>query len=767
MTSGTYQKHCPGCFEDKQCAAVCPNCGYDESAPRGPLFLPHGILLGNKYRVGRVLGKPGGFGVTYLGWDTLLQNRVAIKEFLPKGVVARSTENLSVTVHTEDDRNGFESGRAKFLAEARTLAKFDHPSIVRVRNFFEENGTAYLVMDYYDGMSLSDFMSNVQDPVTPETAIDIILPILDGMAVIHQQNFLHRDIKPQNIYLAIVGRPLLLDFGAARQTDGDHSLSVVVTEGYAPLEQYQRRGAQGPWTDIYALAATLYRMLSGEMPAVALDRIGHDPIDDVSASQLKISEALAAVLKKGMAVRPGERYQSSTEFRDALIAARSAPSDIGVASEQATATTASPNRPPSGVSNDLPDTRIADPETSPLLDQSSAHAGASSPTAESSPTANTAGSNQKTEIPASAQASPEQPASQPMNVPEAAPEATTSQPKSNGFSAWGWGIAALGVLMLIGFLFMGSESETQVATGSKEKKSFVSEKELVAKKLADARAAQQAREKRLREQRKEAEVKAKAAKLFAPAYVEINAGEFDMGDVQGDGLADERPVRHVALPTFGITPTEISIGRFRQFVDDADWAEKMKAGDPCIDARTGKANEALSWESPGYPANEELPVTCISWREAFEYASWLTQSTGQVYRLPTEAEWEYAARAGAATAYWWGPAIKNDGKFDRAVCAECSKKPPSQPSLAVETVKNDLGVSHILGNVREFTCSWYQSLHKDMARNCEGGSPISQRSVRGGSWADKAVDLRVSRRFRTHPLTRRNDTGFRLVRTPN
>lgn len=314
-----FQKHCPGCFENKQSFALCPHCGYDEAAERSPLFLPHGTLLADTYRIGRVLGRPGGFGVTYLAWDVQLQNKVAIKEYLPRYLAGRSGDSLNVVVHTPEQKANFEFGLEQYLTEARMIAKFDHPHIVRVRNFFRAYGTAYLVMDYYDGRSLGDYLSHVEQAVEPKAAARLLGHILEGLAYVHDHGVLHRDVKPHNIYLASNGRSILLDFGAARQAAGDRieSISVVLSEGYAPLEQYQKNTPQGPWTDIYGVAATLFRMLKGRAPAAALDRLGVDALEQ----DLDFSPAINAVLRKGLAVRPNERYASAMDFKKELYAA--------------------------------------------------------------------------------------------------------------------------------------------------------------------------------------------------------------------------------------------------------------------------------------------------------------------------------------------------------------------------------------------------------------------------------------------------------------
>lgn len=317
-----FQKHCPGCFHDKSGAAICAVCGYDESEPRPPLFLPHGLIIGGQYRVGRVLGKPGGFGITYLTWDIHLQQRFAIKEYLPRPFATRDLGQVEVRAHGADDQPAFDEGKDEFLREARLVASLDHPGVVRVRNFFRANGTAYLVMDYYEGLSLGDYLAGVRGRLEPAVALKLSCAVLDALDYVHERGVIHRDIKPHNVYLTRDGRPIVLDFGAARRggTHGHRSASVVVTEGYAPLEQYQRRAPQGPWTDVYSVAALLYRMLAGQPPPMALDRIGEDPLE--VADWAGIPAPLKAPLSAALAVKAADRLASARSFRERLEASR-------------------------------------------------------------------------------------------------------------------------------------------------------------------------------------------------------------------------------------------------------------------------------------------------------------------------------------------------------------------------------------------------------------------------------------------------------------
>lgn len=315
-----WQMLCMGCFRQKGPQAVCQHCGYDETAPRGPLLLPHRTRLHKQYLVGRVLGKPGGFGVTYLAFDTGLETLVAIKEYLPRELVGREAGRTTVSAHSPEEGGLFRFGLEQFIIEARTLAKFDHAHLVKVRHVFAENATAYLVMDYYEGMTLAEYLQQKNRLPAP-TALAILNPILDGLREVHEKGFIHRDIKPQNIYLTRQGRPILLDFGTARlaMAERSRSMSVVLSAGYAPFEQYSRRSGQGPWTDVYACAAVLYFMLTGQTPAEAMDRVEDDTLILPQRLVPDLSERLAKVVVQGLATEAKQRYQTIRAFQEALL----------------------------------------------------------------------------------------------------------------------------------------------------------------------------------------------------------------------------------------------------------------------------------------------------------------------------------------------------------------------------------------------------------------------------------------------------------------
>lgn len=232
--------------------------------------LPIGCKI-HWYEVEKTLGQ-GGFGITYLALDTNLDQQVAIKEYFPAEIVVRD-QSGSIEARSDEDAGQFEWGLKRFLDEARTLAKFDHPNIVRVYSVFEANNTAYLVMRFEEGESLRELIKRKRH-FSEKELLDIALPVLDGLNTIHKTGFIHRDIQPANIYIREDGEPVLLDFGAARHTLGEtRTMTILVSPGYAPIEQYYSEAAQqGPWTDIYGMGATLYRAIAGVKPIDAIER---------------------------------------------------------------------------------------------------------------------------------------------------------------------------------------------------------------------------------------------------------------------------------------------------------------------------------------------------------------------------------------------------------------------------------------------------------------------------------------------------------------
>lgn len=282
--------------------------------------LRRGTRLIGHYTIEGVLGQ-GGFGITYLGIDELHEKKVAIKEFFPQGIVTRNIEYQdTVTVTFVGEKDNYEKGKERFLKEARTMAKFSKDEgIVKALDFFEINNTAYIVMEYLEGITLKQYLRENQR-IAPEDLIELLVPLIESLDEIHSQGMIHRDISPDNIMVLPDGRIKLMDFGAARDYTefGEKSLSIVLKPGYAPPEQYQTHGIQGPWTDIYALCATMYKCITGENPPDAIERVMDDSLKKISEFGIAIPPQEEAAIIKGMSVSAKDRYQDIRDFCEDL-----------------------------------------------------------------------------------------------------------------------------------------------------------------------------------------------------------------------------------------------------------------------------------------------------------------------------------------------------------------------------------------------------------------------------------------------------------------
>ena len=282
--------------------------------------LRKGTRLIGRYTIEGVLGQ-GGFGITYLGIDELHEKKVAIKEFFPQGIVTRNIEYQdTVTVTFVGEKDNYEKGKERFLNEARTMAKFSKDEgIVKALDFFEINNTAYIVMEYLEGVTLKQYLRENQR-IAPEDLIELLVPLIESLDEIHSQGMIHRDISPDNIMVLPDGRIKLMDFGAARDYTefGEKSLSIVLKPGYAPPEQYQTHGIQGPWTDIYALCATMYKCITGENPPDAIERVMDDHLKKISEFGIVIPPQEEAAIIKGMSVSAKDRYQDIKDLCEDL-----------------------------------------------------------------------------------------------------------------------------------------------------------------------------------------------------------------------------------------------------------------------------------------------------------------------------------------------------------------------------------------------------------------------------------------------------------------
>lgn len=318
---------CYRCMEERGSEPVCIKCGFDSRSMgenTGPQLSPGTPLAEGKYLLGRVLGV-GGFGITYLGYDTRLKVKVAIKEYFPRHIAGRALPDPQVRPHDDQATIDFRDGLRYFMREAQTAAKFDsHPNVVAVKDYFEEHGTAYIVMAYIEGRPLGDHIDKHPfGRLSYQKTLDVMLPVFDALEKIHAANLLHRDISPENIYLTRDGTVKLIDFGAARYTftSQTQSMSLTLKEGYAPVEQYSKNGEQGPWTDIYAAAATIYRALTGKVPPAALERLHDDTLKPPSKLGAIIPAQAEKALLKALSLRIRDRYQDIAAFRKDLVAA--------------------------------------------------------------------------------------------------------------------------------------------------------------------------------------------------------------------------------------------------------------------------------------------------------------------------------------------------------------------------------------------------------------------------------------------------------------
>lgn len=320
------QPICYNCFIGTGGLNPCPQCGFDNrTVYNNPQQLPLGTLLNRQYLIGRALGQ-GGFGITYLGFDLSSNQRMAIKEYFPSGLVTRQA--AVVQPITQETQTAFIRGVDAFYKEARILAKLvNYPNIVSVINFFQENGTAYFVMEYIEGQSFKDYLENRGGRISFEEALFLLMPVMQSLDAVHKEGMLHRDIAPDNIYITNAGPTKLLDFGAARyhEDEDTHSVRTIIKPGYAPMEQYASGSAQGPWTDVYAMGATFYRAVTGKVPPDAPTRALHDDLRSPAQMGIILPVNADNAIMRAMALNIVFRFRSIADFGKMLTQVDSNP----------------------------------------------------------------------------------------------------------------------------------------------------------------------------------------------------------------------------------------------------------------------------------------------------------------------------------------------------------------------------------------------------------------------------------------------------------
>jgi len=662
--------------------------------------LPTGYQL-QDYRLISIIGH-GGFGITYLAKDTKLNHEVAIKEYFPNDLAIRENDH-NVHPKSHQDKENFAWGLERFLQEGQTLATFQHPNIVRVLRYFEAHNTAYIVMEYEQGQSLSSAIKN-KGTATEAFLLEIVSPLLEGLQAVHEAGLLHRDIKPDNIYLRDKDHsPVLLDFGAARYAIGSRSRSVttIVTPGYTPFEQYQTKGDQGPWTDIYALGAVLYRIISDKIPVEAPKRVNAiklreeaDPLPPATKIGRKhYSERLLRNIDWALEIAEKDRPQTVSQWAEALLP------------------------PPSPTEQ----AKQAKPVNRPIWPIYLVGAIAITLTL-----GYVIYTSQRLAQLHQQQQSLQQRVKEVHRQLEEANKAKDDDQQQ------------LAELLL-------KQATLQQALSKIQRQVYLASKA----RQADQAALQQALSK---VQRQLEDVDAKIYgtifhdylqdKSLGPEMVWIPAGRFKMGDIQGQGDNDEQPVHWVSVEKFAMGRSEVTFAEYDRFAE-ASGREKPN------DNGWGRGNR---------------PVINVSMADATAYATWLSQQTQKQYQLPTEAQWEYAARAGTETLYWWG----NEIGSNRANCDGCgSQWDNNKTAPAGSFAPNPFGLYDTVGNVWEWACSEYQEKYNGKEQACATipNNNTTLRVERGGSLYNYPKALRAANRYKKSFDYRNASVGFRLCRT--
>jgi formylglycine-generating enzyme required for sulfatase activity len=658
--------------------------------------LPAGHRI-EEFELKSVLGA-GGFGVTYRGFDHQFHREVAIKEFLPSEVAMRRPNGASVTPRSDEENENYQHGLARFLDEARLLAKFDDPYIVRVHRYMEANGTAYLVMEYREGESLAQLLARRKQPLEEEEARRILFEVLQGLQAVHEHDYLHRDIKPSNIYLRRDGPSMLIDFGAARYAIGEHSHSLLgmMTPGYAPYEQYSFTSKQGPFTDIYATGATLYRCLTQRAPVDAAERIAavtenrEDPyIPTIQAAAGRYSDALLAVIDWMLQLRASDRPQTVDEVLDVLGDKPTLPR-----SRRPVAATALEETVKLPLSSTLNVIRVQPGQPGWVGDwfrrefqavalQLSGNPRMRRLLTQFKDIRERSYTNTTRWILATAQS---------LSVRW---QRFDTSPRARAFAA------LVGILFALLLLAYKLTSWQQLPAGTAQA----------------------------------------ASNTLPPASVVIiPAGTGVIGNMAVDD--DDDPLYpqtlRIAQP-FALGRQEVTFDEYDRF---------------STATRRRKAPNVAGWE------RGNRPVINVTWQDASDYAAWLSQQTGKRYRLPSEAEWEYAARGGRRTNYWWGSTI-GDGN---ANCKACGSPWDGKQTAPVGSfVLNPFGLQDTAGNVAEWTCTIASGINTPLSAPCADSADPRRRSVRGGSWNSPAYSLASWARASEKPDTRSPEIGFRLL----
>nr|CRH05409.1 putative Serine/threonine protein kinase [Candidatus Magnetococcus massalia] len=695
---------------------------FNDSLPSGATILWYEII--------KVLGK-GGFGITYLAKDTNLDQLVAIKEYLPSAFASRDNTER-VMPNSPEAEETFRWGLDRFLTEARTVARFRHPHIVKVLSFFEDHNTAYMVMEYAEGKGL-DAILKQRKTLTESQLRQLTNPLLSALETLHKTGFIHRDLKPANIMIRKDGKPIILDFGSAREAlgDGDQQMTSLLTLGYSPFEQYDSSGArQGPWTDIYAMGAVLYHAVTGKKPMDAALRINaklrnqQDPmLPAVDVCSDGYSKPFLAAIDHALGVLETDRPQCIEDWKKALFDGQA--TKPGKAAQKPSSKQPSTKPSTKRVAQEKPAAEAAvtsSPkveETKPVADKAESVEAASSAKRES------ASATAKEEKRAEADASQDE------NRERAKSSNTTAGPKKK--NPWRSFIASINDF--------GTVSNGQPAA---DKGAAAETKQTAAASAASQSAEQEApkipqsdtpcpEDPQLGDQWQEP--------ITGLTFVWAPEGHFLMGSHRGvlGWRSDEAPAHPVSLDGFWICKTPVTWGAWNQ-VMRLNGLRERKDVDP------------------------DLPASGIGWEDAQSYIRNFSRVAPARFRLrlPREAEWEFAARAGSDAPFYFGEDMTLLDEH-----AWYTQNAFDQPHGVGQKAPNALGLHDMLGNVWEWVEDWYS---EGYYKKCEGGvsnprgAPFGDvRVSRGGSWRSPVKACRVAYRNRVSPTSKSPTLGMRLV----
>ena len=624
-------------------------------------LLPDSTLQGGKYKIVKILGQ-GGFGITYLAIQTGLNRQVAIKEFFMKECCERNADTHHVTMGTEGNRDTVKRFQDKFLKEARHIAKLNHPHIVRIIDVFDENNTSYYVMEYAPNGSLADKVK-AQGALSEPVATRYILQVADALDFIHQKNMNHLDVKPGNIVLNEADDTILIDFGLSKQYDtttGDQTSTTPlgISEGFAPMEQYKKGGVGTftPETDIYALGATFFFLLTGTPPPSASD-VNEDgvPIDKLRAKG--VSENAISIICQSMEGRKKDRMKQVRTFIKGL-------KEKAYANPQSSGDSTNTNGAHTDTSND-----------SNAFDE-------------------TIVVNEDIQI---------------------------NERQRNKRKKTLWKVLVVAALLILIFTLLyafifGNNTHNNHTTDYEDTDSVVSDSVVSDEYMGSVSAANEV-------------FKVKDIEF---RMIKVEGGTFTMGATSEmeNPYDDEKPTHQVTLSSYYIGETEVT---------QALW-------------------KAVMGSNPSHFKGDDLPVEKVSWNDCQTFINKLNALTGKRFRLPTEAEWEFAARGGNQSRH---TPFSGSSRIDDVAWYDGNSGDETHPVKTKQP--NELGIYDMTGNVFELCQDWYDSYSSYAQTNPTGAGSGSSRVYRGGCWGDSPGLCHSSGRGNCTPEDASNGLGLRLV----